>query len=116
MNIIFEKFDKSKKCELIFNDYHIFKYELTTIEEANKIFKTLKETNYRDFYFRIFSKDFDYIYNYGEEIYDLEKIEPNEEVYLNENIVNLPKIKAKVIYKDDYPVFYRLGYIQGDDQ
>lgn len=86
---------KQKKCEIIYNDYNVFKYEYKTIEEAKTIYDELKSNNFNDFYFRVFSKDFDYIHNYGEEIYDLERIEPNEVLYLNETIEGLPNNKAK---------------------
>jgi predicted S18 family serine protease len=115
MNIIFDNFDKKLKCEVIYNDYKEFVYLNLTVEEAKEIFDKLKSTNYKDFYFRAFSKEFDYVYNYGEEIYDLESIEPNEKLYLNNKIKSLPKAEVKGIKKDNFPVYFRMGYIQGDD-
>ncbi|MGI6477101.1 MAG: hypothetical protein ACOX1K_05245 [Defluviitoga tunisiensis] len=116
MNPILNHFDKTKKCEIIYNDYNVFKYEYKTIEEAKTIYDQLKANNFNDFYFRVFSKDFDYIHNYGEEIYELERIEPNEVLYLNETIEGLPNNKAKGKKKDDYPAYFRMGFIKGDDK
>lgn len=115
MDIIFDNFDKKLKCEVIYNDYKEFVYLKLTIEEAKEIFDILKSTNYKDFYFRAFAKVFDYMYNYGEEIYDLESIEPNEKLCLNPKIKNLPKTKVNGVKKDNFPVYFRMGYIQGDD-
>ena len=74
MNKIIENFDSNQICEVFYNDYITFEYNKITLKEANEIYKKIKETNYNDFYFRVFNENFDYIHNYGEEIIDTEKV------------------------------------------
>ncbi|HOO73919.1 MAG TPA: hypothetical protein PLS66_01380 [Tepiditoga sp.] len=112
MNIIKEKFPDCE-CTLIYDNYKELKLiRNIKVSDAYKKFSDIKESNINDFYFRLFCREFDYAFLYGEEFCDTEKEETGEKFFINKNL-GKQKILAK--NKESFGLFLRYISLGGEN-